>query len=149
MVKIVIVYLDQNKNPNYFFSTNLSVSETNIIEWVAARWSIETLFDDFKEHLGMTDWQCRIPKSVVRSVPLPCVATSLLMIGSLQQLNQDKVEFWGVYPWYRNKASPSIRDMIQQLKAKCISKTMIDVVPKKAITKKKYQQLELFLRFAA
>ena len=149
VVKALIVYFDQNKSPSYFFSTDLSVSETNIIEWIAARWSIETLFDDFKEHLGMTDWQCRIQKSVVRSVPLTCVATSLLMIWSFQQLQQDKVEIWDVYPWYRNKASPSIQDMVQQLKAKCISKTIIDALPKKTITKEKSRQLELFLRYAA
>jgi hypothetical protein len=149
IIKVVIVYFDQNKKPGYFFSTDLAVSDTQIVEWIAARWSIETLFDDFKEHLGMTDWQCRIQKSVVRSVPLTCVATSLLIIWSVQQFKQNNVELWDVYPWYRNKASPCIRDMIQQLKAKCISKTIIDALPKKAITKKKYQQLELFLRFAA
>jgi hypothetical protein len=149
MVKVVIVYFDQMKNPSYFFSTDLSVSDTQIVEWITARWSIESLFDDFKEQLGMTDWQCRMRTSVVRSVPLTCIAASLLMIWSFQQWQQDHVELWDVYPWYRNKASPSIHDMIQQLKAKCISKTIIDALPKRMITKEKSRQLELFLRYAA
>ena len=149
MIKVVMVYLDHAKTPGYFFSTDLSVSDIQIVKWIAARWSIETLFDDLKEHLGMTHWQCRIQKSVIRSVPLTCVATSLLLLWSFQQMHQDDIEFWDAYPWYRNKGSPSVRDMMQQLKAKCISQTIIDALPKRAISKEKSRQLELFLRFAA
>ena len=150
VIKVLMVYFDQSNTVSYFFCTDLSLSDTRIIELVAARWSIETLFSDLKEHLGMTDWQCRVEKSVVRSVPLTCVATSLLIIWSYQQaqLNQQP-ELWDIYPWYTNKASPSIYDMLQQIKAKCISKTILDSLPVEVITDEKSQQIELFLRYAA
>ena len=64
-------------------------------------------------------------------------------------MHQDDIELWDAYPWYRNKGSPSIRDMMQQLKAKFISQIIIDALPKRAISKEKSKQLELFLRFAA
>lgn len=149
VIKVLMVYFDRAKTANYFFSTNLSRSDTQIIEWLAARFSIETLFSDLKEHLGMTDWQCRIEKSVVRSVPLTCVATSLLMLWSYQQNKRKQLGLWTKYAWYTNKASPSVHDMLQQLKAECLSKTIFDALPPEAIGKQKYRQIELFLRTAA
>lgn len=148
-IKVLIVYFDNMAQPSYFFCTDLHMSDTKIVELIAARWSIETLFADLKEHLGLCDWQCRIKQSVVRSVPLTCVATSILLLWSYQQLQNNQLEFWDVTPWYKNKASPSVYDMICQLKAKCISKTIFSVLPKRAIKGKKSQQIELFLKLAA
>lgn len=148
-IKVLIVYFDTMTKPSYFFCTDLHLSDTKIVELIAARWSIETLFADLKEHLGLLDWQCRIEQSVVRSVPLTCVATSILLLWSHQQSQHNQLEFWDATPWYKNKSSPSVYDMICQLKAKCITKTIISVLPKKAITGKKSRQIELFLTLAA
>ena len=148
-IKVLIVYFDNMANPCYFFCTDLHLSDTKIVELIAARWSIETLFSDLKDHLGLCDWQCRIEQSVVRSVPLTCVATSILLLWSHQQSQKNQLEFWDVTPWYKNKASPSVYDMICQLKAKCISKTIFSVLPKWAIKGEKSQQIELFLKLAA
>ncbi len=149
VIKVLMVYFDKAKAATYFFSTDLSLSDTQIIEWLAARFSIETLFSDLKEHLGMTDWQCRVEKSVVRSVPLTCVATSLLMLWSYQQNQRKQFGLWTKYAWYTNKASPSVHDMLQQLKAECLSKTIFDALPPNGIDKRNYHQIELFLRVAA
>ena len=148
-IKVLIVYFDNMTQSSYFFCTDLHLSDTKIVELIAARWSIETLFADLKEHLGLCDWQCRIEKSVVRSVPLTCVATSILLLWSYQQLQKDQLEFWDVTPWYKNKTSPSVYDMICQLKAKCISKTIFSILPRRAIKGKKSKQIELFLKLAA
>ncbi len=149
LIKVLMVYFDNAKTANYFFSTDLSLSDTQIIEWVAARFSIEIVFSDLKEHLGMTDWQCRVEKAVVRSVPLTCVAATLLVLWSYQQNQRKQLGLWNKYAWYSNKASPSIHDMVQQLKAESLSKTIFQALPKKAIGKQKYRQIELFLRAAA
>lgn len=149
VIKVLIVSFDEGKPASYFFSTDLSISDTQIVEWLAARFSIETLFSDLKEHLGMTHWQCRVEKSVIRSVPLTCVATSLLMLWSYQQNKRKQLGLWNKYAWYANKASPSVQNMVQQLKAECLSKTIFDALPPKAIGKQKSRQIELFLRVAA
>jgi hypothetical protein len=149
LLKVLMVYFDDAKTANYFFSTDLSLSDTQIIEWIAARFSIEIVFSDLKEHLGMTDWQCRVEKAVVRSVPLTCVATTLLVLWSYQQNKRKQLGLWNKYAWYCNKASPCIHDMVQQLKAECISKTIFQALPQKTIGKQKYRQIELFLRAAA
>ena len=120
-----------------------------MIKLVTARWSIESLFDDFKKHLGMPNWQCRVGNSVVRSIPLTSVATSMLMIWSYLQANTEQPELWDTYPWYIRKASPSIFDMIKQLKAKCISQTILLSLPKLSIDEQKSRLLELFFRMVA
>ena len=134
---------------SYFFCTDLHLSDPKIVELIAARWSIETLFADLKQHFALGDWQCHSEQAVVRSVPLTCVATSILLLWSHQQSQNNQLEFWEATPWYKNKASPSVYDIICQLKATCISKTIFSVFPKRAITGKKSQQLELFLRLVA
>lgn len=148
-VQVLIARFDDEKSPAYFFSTDLTLKVERILTLVAARWSIETLFRDMKEHLGMNQWQCRIQGAVVRSVPLTCVATSLLMLWSLTEAAQNAPEFWDVYPWQAEKASPSILDMIDQLKAKCVSAQIFHVLQEEGITPEKYTEIERILKQAA
>ena len=148
-IKVFMVQFDDSRALTYFFSTNLSLTVQRVLTLVAARWSIETLFSDLKEHLGMKDWQVRIEDSVIRSVPLTCIATSLLMLWSLQEANQNAPEFWDIQPWVTNKSSPSLFDVMNQFKARCITNSIFDVLKKKGIEAQKYQEIELLLRCAA
>jgi len=148
-IQVLLVRFEGQKSLSYFFSTDLALSVERILTLVAARWSIETLFSDLKEHLGMKHWQCRTKKAVVRSVPLTCVATSLLMLWSLGEAGQQAPEFWDVQPWQTNKASPSMLDMIHQLKVKCISTQIFHLLQKEGIERKKYKEIERILRRAA
>jgi len=148
-IKVFMVQFDDSKSLAFFFSTDLSLSIERALTLVAARWSIETLFCDMKEHLGMKDWQVRIEGSVVRSVPLTCVATSLLMLWSMLEADQKAPEFWDVQPWNTKKSSPSLFDVINQFKAKCISKSIFDILKSNGIDAQKYRRIETFLRRAA
>lgn len=67
---------------------DLSLSVERILTLVTSRVSIEILFSDLKKHLRMKDWQCRIERTVVRSVPLTCVATTLLTLWSLVEASE-------------------------------------------------------------
>ena len=40
-----------------------------------------------------------IKRAVVRSVPLICVATTLVMLWSLIEACKEAPEFWNVLPW--------------------------------------------------
>ena len=148
-IKVFMVQFDDSKSLAFFFSTDLSVSIQRALTLVAARWSIETLFSDLKQHLGMKDWQVRIEGSVVRSVPLTCIATSLLMLWSMLEADQKAPEFWDIQPWDTKKSSPSLFDVMNQFKARCISKSIFDVLNDKGITALKYRQIETILRRAA
>ena len=148
-IKVFMVQFDDSKSLTYFFSTDLSLTVQRVLTLVAARWSIETLFSDLKEHLGMKDWQVRIEGSVMRSVPLTCVATSLLLLWSLQEANKRAPEFWDIQPWVTKKSSPSLFDVMNQFKARCITNSIFDVLKKKGIEAQKYREIELLLRRAA
>jgi hypothetical protein len=148
-IKIFMVQFDDSKSLTYFFSTNLSLNVQKVLTLVAARWSIETLFSDLKEHLGMKDWQVRIEGSVIRSVPLTCVATSLLMLWSFQEASQRAPELWDIQPWITQKSSPSLFDVMNQFKAKCITNSIFSVLQRKGIEPQKYKEIELILRRAA
>jgi hypothetical protein len=148
-IKVFMVRFDDSKSLTFFFSTDLSLTVQRVLTLVAARWSIETLFKDMKEHLGMKDWQVRIEGSVVRSVPLTCIATSLLMLWSMLEANQNAPEFWDVQPWNTKKSSPSLFDVMNQFKAKCISKSIFDVLKENGIDAQKYKAIETILRRAA
>ena len=148
-IQVLMVRFDDSKSFAYFFSTDLELSVERILTLVAARWSIETLFSDLKEHLGMKDWQVRIEGSVVRSVPLSCVATSLLMLWSLGEASQGAPEFWDVQPWQTEKSSPSVADMLHQLKTKSLSLTIFDILRNEGIAPQKCAQIKQVLRQAA
>jgi hypothetical protein len=148
-IAVFITEFKGEKSLAYFFSTDLTLPVERMLTLVTARWSIENLFNGMKEHLGMRQWQCRIEGAVVRSVPLTCVATSLLMLWSLNEATQKAPEFWDVFPWQTEKASPSIQDMIDQLKAKCISAQIFHVLQEEGIAPEKYAEIERILKRAA
>jgi len=148
-IQVLIVRFDDDHPLACFFSTDLSLSVERIVRVVAARVSIETLFSDLKVHLGMNQWQCRTEEAVVRSVPLTCVATTLLMLWSLIEARQQAPEFWDVHPWETQKTNPSVLDMMHQLKAKCISAQIFHILQKEGIQREKYQEIERILKRAA
>jgi hypothetical protein len=148
-VGMLAVRFGGSKSCSYFFSTDPEMSVHRILTLVAARWSIETLFGDLKEQLGMKDWQVRTPDAVKRSVPLTCVATTMLILWSLEQANQRAPEFWDVQPWDNNKYSPSVADMLHQLKARSLSLTIFDILGKEGIPRRKCGEILQVLRQAA
>lgn len=148
-IKVFMVRFDDSKSLTYFFSTNLSLKVERILTLVAARWSIETLFSDMKEHLGMKDWQVRTENSVIRSVPITCIATSLLLLWSIEEAGRRDPEFWDIQPWDTKKSSPSLFDVMNQFKARCITNSIFDVLKKKGIEAQKYKEIEFLLRRAA
>ena len=125
VIQVIIVFYENHKKPAFFFSTDLELSIADILTRVAARWSLENLFKDIKEHLGWTHWQCRVEKAVRRSATLTCSAASLLMLWSHQHASQKQPEFWDVLPWYSKKASPSFKDMLEQLRCRIIDMTFL------------------------
>jgi len=125
VIQVIIVFYENHKKPAFFFSTDLELSIADILTRVAARWSLENLFKNIKEHLGWTHWQCRVEKAVRRSATLTCSAASLLMLWSHQHASQKQPEFWDVLPWYSKKASPSFKDMLEQLRCRIIDMTFL------------------------
>ncbi|MBN2357350.1 transposase [candidate division KSB1 bacterium] len=149
MIQILIVYYNNQKKPAFFFCTDLSLPVKDILSRVAARWSLENILKDLKEHLGWSHWQCRVEKAVSRSATLTCSAASLLTLWSLKQASQRQQELWDPLPWYTHKTSPSMKDMIEQLRARILDTTFYAINHQcKTIAEKERAICTLF-RFAA
>ena len=74
----------------YFFTTDLSMSEVEIIESYTGRWNIETTFQECKEHLGLDSTRNRTETSVLRSVP--CLLALYTLVALVFH------EFWKEHP---------------------------------------------------
>lgn len=151
LVKAFIVKFMDNKKETvaYFFSTDLNISAERVIGLIAARWSIETAFKDLKEHLGLNDWQVRKEKPVIRSATLNCIALSLLTLWNYQESTKTQLDLWDILPWYKQKNSVCIQNMIQLFKNKCISINIINMLSKIPINKRKKYQILQICRLAA
>ena len=62
------------------FTTDLSLSVAEIIEYYGARWKIEAGFKELKRDIGSADSQCRNPLSVKNHLEFCLIATSLTWI---------------------------------------------------------------------
>ncbi len=73
----VVITRDPSRPDRVAFlsSTDISMSAEAIAEWFSRRWSIEQLFSELKEQLGLDTAEVRTEKSVVRHAAL-CVAMS-------------------------------------------------------------------------
>lgn len=62
------------------FSTDLTLSVTEIIEYYGARWKIEAGFKELKQDIGSAETQCRNPVAVENHLNFCMMATSLVWI---------------------------------------------------------------------
>jgi hypothetical protein len=151
VVNIVIVKYPQKRGvaTAYFLSTDCAQSVESILTLVAARWSLENAFKDMKQQLGFGAWQCWSERAVVRSVPMTCAAYSTLMLWSHQQVMQFAPTLWDAMPWNQEKNSVSIGDILYQLKTQCVTKSILNILPKDRVSKRKIEQLQELFRLAA
>jgi len=77
-VKVVWVY--RKTRWIALFSTDLTLSVQEIVEYYGARWKIEVAFKELKRDIGSADTQTRNPKAVMNHLNLCMLATSLTWI---------------------------------------------------------------------
>lgn len=72
------------------FSTDLSLSVEQIIEYYGARWKIESGFKELKQDIGSLESQCRNPHAVINHLNFCMMATSVIWIYAMQMENTPK-----------------------------------------------------------
>jgi hypothetical protein len=77
-IKVVWVY--RRTQWVALFSTDLTLSVTEIIEYYGARWKIEAGFKELKQDIGSAETQCRNPVAVKNHLNFCMMATSLIWI---------------------------------------------------------------------
>ena len=99
-------------------STDLTANPAQLIERYAGRWSIEVAIEDAKQTTGVGQARNRLPRAVQRTVPFTLIVTSVAISWyALTGYQPDDVTAArDLAPWYRDKAQPSVADMIAKLR---------------------------------
>jgi hypothetical protein len=114
-IKVVIVKDPSGKGrDDYLFSTDLAMSETQIIQGYAGRWPVEQAIHDGKQHDGLEQTMGWCPRTVLRQVPLAFFKQTL--VKAWYVLCADKLEPPAPQPWQPPKSHPSYRDMLAALR---------------------------------
>jgi hypothetical protein len=107
-----------------------------IIARYAARWSIEVMFFDVKNILGVGQARNRVTKAVQRTVPFGLFRHSLLIVWYALHGHPsiDTARRRATAPWYRSKTEPSTLDMLTTLRRQIIATRFLPPSPRPATT---------------
>jgi hypothetical protein len=99
-------------------TTNLSTPAEQIISAYAARWSIEVVFAQMRQILGVGQARNRTARAVERTVPFGLTVYTLIILWYVQhgRPTRDVAAHRSRSPWYRTKAEPSFQDMTDTLR---------------------------------
>jgi hypothetical protein len=99
-------------------STDLSAKPAQIVERYAARWSIEVAIEDAKQTVGVGQARNRVQLAVERTVPFGLIVGTLAICwyATAGHHPDDIQRARELAPWYRDKAQPSVLDMLAKLR---------------------------------
>lgn len=102
----------------FLYTTDLTMSPAEVVQWYARRWPIEVLFRESKERMGFEEPQCWAERSVERTPPFLLLVVGLVHYWFLSQEDPDLI---GPRPrWVRARrgadAPPSFSEMLAALR---------------------------------
>lgn len=104
-VKIILVN-GLRKEGFLLFTTDLSLSDTKMVELYAARFQIEIAFRELKQEMAVKQYHVKHEESILRYVHLSLASYTLLKMMCFQQAKSIQH-----FPWYERKGFPTIREM--------------------------------------
>jgi hypothetical protein len=99
-----------------FFSTDLTLRPTQIMELFSLRWPLEVCFRDVKQFLGFEDPQNRVSNATQRTAPLTFYIYDLVLLWYAQSGHQQANQPLLPRRWYRQKVSVSFEDILRTLR---------------------------------
>jgi len=107
--------------PQFFYTTDLALSATDVLAGYNDRWTIECLFHEVKERMGFEDPQCRTERAVERTTAFLLWTAGIVQYWFLNQRNPGLI---GWRPrWRRNGATnaPSFSDMLAAMRREILN----------------------------
>jgi hypothetical protein len=112
LVQVVAVeHLRKRRENDVFYTTVLTASCQQIVQWYSQRWAIETTFRDCKQHLAIGAAQNRTRGAVQRTVP-----TGFLLYTLVVLWHEVRPAHTPAVREYRGKRHPSFSDMLAALR---------------------------------
>lgn len=119
-VKVVAIeHLSGGRGIEVFYSTDVSLSDEDVLQVYSCRWPVETTFQDSKSHLGLGQPQNWVPQAVRRTTPTQLYLYSLTVLWHEHVRDQPG-------PWVRNwpgKRMASFADMLATLRRDSFGET--------------------------
>jgi hypothetical protein len=96
-----------------YFSTDPTMSASEILATYAGRWSTEVCFRDLKQELGFADSQARKPAAVERTAPFVGYSYTTLVLWFSAGAWQSPLAQPPVRPWYTHKKDLCFADIVR------------------------------------
>lgn len=136
------------KEPNDFlFTTDLSMTAVEVLEYFGDRWAIEDTFKNTKQFLGGQEPQTYKEQGPERAAALSLCLYSMVWLWYLRQ--KTKARYFFVPPWYRAKTTPSFADALYCLRRELWAERIKYMFGKSAVHDKKLEFLLEALASAA
>lgn len=118
---VQVVLVRDKKTSGYdvaLVTTDGSATPAAIIERYAVRWSIEVAIEDAKQTIGVGQARNRLRLAVERTVPFGLIVGTLAVCwyATAGHHPDDVQRARQLAPWYRDKAQPSVLDMLAKLR---------------------------------
>jgi hypothetical protein len=94
----------------YFYTTDISLTASQIVSWFTARWPIETTFQEMRGHLGFETPRQHVAKSVLRTAPCLLGLFSVVSLVYLEYTRRHRIRIRQT-PWYV-KTEPTFSDAL-------------------------------------
>ena len=148
-VKVVAVeHLRGGRGIEVFYSTELSLSEEEVLERYSFRWPVETTLQDRKGHLGLGEPQNRVRAAVCRTTPSMLYPYGLVVLW--HELIRE--EPGGFVRYWPGKRQASFVDMLATLRRDSVEETRETIFPTGRLlpaVEKLLKPLEILLSLAA
>ncbi len=117
LLRIVVVHDPSGRRrDDCFFSLDLTLSATQILEIFSRRWPLEVCFRDVKQFLGFEDPQNRVAKATTRTAPLIFFIYDLALLWYAQSGHKLAAKSVLERLWYPQKNSVSFEDILRTLR---------------------------------
>jgi hypothetical protein len=127
LLRIIIVQVERGSiGLRVFFSTDATMSPTNILQGYANRWSIEVCFRDLKQLLGFADSSARTQNAVERTAPFVGYCYTILVLWFVQFAYPSQATVIPTRPWYTHKRGVSFADILRTAQRVLASADILD-----------------------
>ena len=99
-----------------FFSTDITNSPTQIIEWFVLRWNIEVTFEETRAHLGIETQRQWSDQAIARTTPLLMALLSILVLVAVKMHETKNLVVQETTSWYDKKGELTLADILMVIR---------------------------------
>lgn len=110
----------QKKALEAFFTSLLVFDSEAILQEYRARWSVEILIREAREHYGLGQDRCRRYERIVGVNGLRMVIGAAQVLWFAEQVEQQPVALRPYQPWYLQKQQPSLHDIVWSVRERLL-----------------------------